>query len=184
MSNDNFTNYYDHYTSLVEESDYVKALKNGLKNTLRLLEEIPEELQEYRYDEGKWTPKEMLVHMIDSERVFAYRAMRFARFDKTPLPGFEHNDYIEPSRANERSWKSIMKEYRRIRKSTITLFENFPSDSIENVGNSNGANFKVSQLAFIICGHEKHHYYVLRERYLTALKKAKKAPMSRGFKVN
>lgn len=129
---------------------------------------LPEEKLYYRYAEGKWSIKEILVHIIDDERIFAYRALRYARFDKTELPGFDPDDYAFYSDANERSLESIFEEYEAVRNSTIAMFNGFPEEvfmrSGTSVGNIN--NRTVRALAYHIAGHELRHIMVIKERYL------------------
>ena len=133
---------------------------------------LPEEKLYFRYAENKWTIKEILVHLIDDERIFAYRALRYARNDDTPLHGFEEKDYAKYSKANERSLESIFEEYESVRKATITLFKFFPSDSLLRKGagiDTDGSIVNertVRGLAYHIAGHELRHFNIIKERYL------------------
>lgn len=166
---DEYPAYSSAYMDLVPADGMV--LEHLWENYLAVKElvyAIPEEKLYYRYAPGKWSIKEILVHIIDDERIFAYRALRFARNDKTELPGFEQDDYAVYSRADERSLESIFKEYESVRKSTISLFENLPDDcfmrSGTTVGNINRRS--VRALAYHIAGHELRHLKVIKERYL------------------
>jgi hypothetical protein len=126
----------------------------------------------YRYAENKWTIKEILVHNIDDERIFAYRALRYARNDNTPLHGFEENDYAKYSYANDRSLDSIFEEYESVRNATLTLFQNLPDDAFLRSGggidyDGNIINIRtVRALAYHIAGHELRHIKIIKERYL------------------
>lgn len=127
---------------------------------------MPIEKQNYRYAEGKWTPKDILLHLVDAERIFAYRALRIARNDKTALPGFEENDYVIEAKAEERSMSSLLEEYSEVRKATISLFLNFGEEVLKRLGEASNCSVSVRAIGYIILGHEKHHVDVIFERYL------------------
>ena len=127
---------------------------------------MPEGTLLYRYAEGKWTIKEVLVHIIDDERIYAYRALRFARNDKTELPGFDQDPYAFYSNANVRSIESIIEEYEAVRMSTITLFNGFSDDVMLRSGVANNNEVTVRALGYHIAGHELHHLNILKNRYL------------------
>lgn len=129
---------------------------------------LPEEKLYYRYDEGKWSIKEVLVHIVDDERIYAYRTLRYARFDKTELPGFEQDDYAFYSGADERTLESIFEEYEAVRNSTIAMFNAFPEEAFTRSGTSLGNinNRTVRALAYHIAGHELRHIKIIKERYL------------------
>ena len=116
---------------------------------------------------GEWTIKQILLHVIDDERIYAYRTLRAARNDKTPIPGFEQDDYIEPSRANERSLESLLDEYRSVRMSTITLLKYLPEDALLRSTIANNHEVTVRALAYHIAGHEMHHIVSIRKNYLS-----------------
>ena len=120
----------------------------------------------YRYAEGKWSIKEILVHMMDGERVFCYRALRFARNDATELPGFEENDWVPNSNANNRKLRSIFREYAAVRSSTIELFSNMDKEMLNRSGVANGNPISVRSILFVIAGHELHHMRIILERYI------------------
>jgi len=130
------------------------------------MKSIPEDKLYYRYDEGKWTIKEILVHIIDDERIYAYRALRFARKDSTELAGFDQENYAVNSGANKRSIESILHEFETVRKATISLFESFTDEALTSSGIANGNKVSVRALGYHIAGHEKHHVNIIRERYL------------------
>jgi len=118
------------------------------------------------HQDGEWTIKEILVHIMDDERIFAYRALRAARADQTPLPGFEQDDYIVPSQANDRSLESIFEEYHALRMATITLFKHLPDDALMRTITANNHPVSVRALVYHIAGHELHHLVSIQENYL------------------
>jgi uncharacterized damage-inducible protein DinB len=159
--------FYKNYVKLIEESDLLQALRISGHRTLELVHSIKEEKQDYRYADGKWTIRELLCHMIDAERIFAYRALRFARHDKTPLAGWDENAYAPFVNAANRPLKQIADEMRHVRISTLDLFEGFTPDMLAYKGVANNNEMSVMVTGFVIAGHETHHRRVLTERYLT-----------------
>lgn len=131
---------------------------------------IPNELLDFRYSPGKWTIKEILLHIIDDERIYAYRALRFARKDTTPLPGFDQELYTSSSAASGRSIESLVDEFLAVRQSTITLFSNLPEDAFTNGGIANDHFVTVRALLYHLAGHELHHINVIKEKYLSGSK--------------
>ena len=155
------------YISLLPEDGLVvKHLKDNLKALRDFIFALPEGKLTYRYAKDKWTIKEVLVHVIDTERIFAYRALRFARNDKTELPGYEQNDYVPYSRAGERSLENIFEEYAAVREATLSLFESFNEEDLLRSGIANGNPASVRALAYQIAGHELHHMKIIKERYV------------------
>jgi len=120
----------------------------------------------HRYAEGKWTIKEILLHIIDDERIYAYRALRIARNDTTPLPGFDQDPYVVTSKANERSVESLLDEYTTVRNATLSLFENLPNDAWMRSGTANNHSVTVRALIYHLAGHELHHLNIIKEKYL------------------
>jgi hypothetical protein len=161
-----YASYYEPYIKQAGNSSLLIALKESSQALNALFDTISDVKMNYRYAEDKWTIKEMLLHIIDTERVFAYRALRFARQDKTNLPGFEHNDYVVVSSANNRSKASLLNEYNTQRDSTIALFSNFNNEMLGFIGNASGNPMSVRALGFVAAGHQEHHCNILRERYL------------------
>ncbi|MBT8284582.1 MAG: DinB family protein, partial [Flavobacteriaceae bacterium] len=147
--------YYRAYIEALGEVDLMKTLRKQIKNYPQFLASIPEDKLNYQYAEGKWTVAEVLLHVLDSERVFQYRALRFARKDQTPLPGFDQDLYVPQSGAGNRSLDSIIEEYKAIRQSTITLYESFEEDILKRKGVASNSNMSVAALGFIICGHQR-----------------------------
>jgi hypothetical protein len=157
--------YYQGYISKMNGVHFMDALQSQQKTTLLKMDEIAPEQWDYSYALGKWTVKELFIHLMDAERIFTYRALRFARNDKTELPGFEENDYVPASNAAVRTPPSIVSEYNAIRNSTIELFKNFTPDVLMRTGKANGVLFSVMLLGATIAGHEKHHIGILNDRY-------------------
>jgi hypothetical protein len=158
--------FYKNYVKQVEESDLLQALRISGHRALELVHAIPPNKLDFKYAPDKWTVRELLCHVIDAERIFAYRALRFARNDKTPLAGFEENDYAPQANATGRSLEKITAEMAHLRSSTIDLFEGFTPEMLTRKGTSNKNELSVVALGFIIAGHETHHCHILKERYL------------------
>ena len=144
----------------------IGGLNTNLKESLEFFNKIPIEKHDYRYLDGKWTIKDVIQHMIDAERIFAYRALRFSRGDQTNLPGFEENTYAKTANATNRNWESLISEFEMVRKSTILLFESFNEEMLTLAGTANNGIMTVRALGFVIIGHCQHHLQVLEERYL------------------
>jgi uncharacterized damage-inducible protein DinB len=140
----------------------LEHLAANLRAARDLVSSLTEERLLHRYAPGRWTAKEVLVHVVDDERIYAYRALRFARGDPTELPGFEQDDYAAASGANDRGVDSIMAEYAAVRAATIALFEGLPEDTFGRGGVANGSHVTVRALAYHIAGHELHHLNLLR----------------------
>lgn len=158
--------FYQGYVQNVMDQDMFDALRQSSKVTLELVRSIPESKGEYRYAEGKWSIKELLAHMIDVERIMAYRALRFARNDKTDLPGFEENDYAPEANAHARTIAQLADEMERLRATTIDMFKSFTPEMLQREGTANKNNLSVLVLGYVIPGHETHHRKILIERYL------------------
>jgi uncharacterized damage-inducible protein DinB len=155
------------YIKLLPDDGLVlKYLKENFKKVREFIQSLPGEKLTYRYAENKWTIKEILVHIMDDERIYAYRALRIARNDKTPLPGFEQEDYVPFSQANQRSLASVFQEYKTIRQATLSLFSSFNKEDLLRTGTANGHTVSARALAWHIGGHELHHLNVIKERYL------------------
>ena len=135
-----------------------------------LLNSITDEQANRAYAEGKWTLKESIVHMCDTERVFSYRTMRIARADSTPLPGFEQDDYVPESRANSRTLQDILAEFRAIRGATVALVNSLDEIAFGKVGVASGQPVSVRALCWITAGHAAHHIAITRDRYLSAVR--------------
>ncbi len=158
--------YYGRYVSLVPDGEILSVLTSQITETLTLLRSIPESQAGFRYAPEKWSIKELVGHLIDSERVFAYRALRFAREDATPLPGFEQDDYVRGALYDRLPLSDIASEFESVRASTLFLFNHFDEAAWLRKGQANESEVSVRALAYIIAGHELHHRGVLRNKYL------------------
>ncbi len=161
--------YQQRYIDLVKSDNILLELKNQNKEFLDYLAKFNEQQGNYSYGEGKWTIKEVLGHMADTERIFAYRVLRFARKDKTELSGFEQDDYVAATNFNNRTLASMINELSLIRASNILLFESFTADEHNRSGTTPDNFYTVKSLLYIIAGHEKHHWNVLLEKYAIAI---------------
>ena len=155
------------YLEYVKDFELIDSLKHSGELMQTLIPSLPEDLSEYRYDSGKWTIKEVICHVMDVERIFAYRALRFARNDSTTLHGFDDNDYAVQANAHARSFIRLAEEATRLRLVTIDLFESFTPEMLKRKGLANKSELSVLNLGYIISGHETHHRQILTERYLT-----------------
>ncbi|MGH9874348.1 MAG: DinB family protein [Pyrinomonadaceae bacterium] len=155
------------YIGLLSDDGLIlKHLQDNLTITSNFLGSLPEEKLSYRYAEGKWTIKEILAHLIDDERIYSYRALRFARNDNTELPGFEQDDYAVESGANERSLEDLLQEFAAVRNATISLFDSFADHVLTRSGSASGNVMSVRAAAYHIAGHELRHMNIIKERYL------------------
>ncbi len=159
--------YYARYTTLVPEGDIVSILTRQLDDTLGVLRAIDESRAGYRYAEGKWSIKELLGHVIDSERIFSYRALRFARNDQTPLSGFDQDIFMSGANFDERTLADLMDEFATVRTATIQLFKPLNDEEWLRRGEASDNEVSVRALAHIIVGHATHHLQILTSRYLT-----------------
>ena len=158
--------YYEKYISLVPENEIVRALESQIDEFAGLFSNVPEEKGTFAYAEGKWTLKESLSHVIDGERMFAYRALRISRGDKTPIEGFEQDGYIENSHANRRPIAELLEEFTLLRRANVLFFANLESDDWVRTGTANNIEISVRSLAWIIVGHVRHHIAIFRDQYL------------------
>jgi hypothetical protein len=166
LNNNEFSEYYGYYISLNTSENLIQNLENQLQVTADFFKSIPSEKLEFQYEVGKWTPKDILQHIIDSERIFAYRALRFARFDSVNLPGYEENDYAKVANANGRTIEDLIEEYKIVKLASIHLFKSFTKKMLLNIGQANNAPASVRAIGYIIAGHEIHHINIIKERYL------------------
>lgn len=159
--------YYENYINLVPQNESVlQQLKSNAKQIIALYKSIPENDLLYRYQTDKWSMKDILMHIIDVERVFIYRAMRFARKDKTPLPFFNENEFAIHANADSIKTNNLLKEYQTNRNASIQFLNNLTSQQYKTMGIASNCATSVRACAYIICGHELHHLAVIRERYL------------------
>lgn len=165
-SADEFAPYYGTYINKVADGDIVATLKSQIGPTLAFLRSIPEDRAGHRYAEGKWSIREVVGHMSDAERIFAYRALRIARADTTPLPGFDENEFVKRSRLDDRQYASLVDEYEAVRAATIALYDGLFPEEWTRHGTASGKAVSTRALAWITAGHELHHVEVLKTRYL------------------
>ncbi|WP_299246455.1 DinB family protein [uncultured Aquimarina sp.] len=162
-----YDKYYERYINKLSiEIELINGFKQGMKNVVQFFEAIPDTKTLYRYEDKKWSIKEILQHLIDTERIFMYRCFRIARKDITSLAGFDQNIYIEPSGANHKSMDSLLSEFKIVRQSSISLLESITEDDLTCIGNANGGNMSARAAAFTIIGHDIWHMDIIKERYL------------------
>ncbi|MDH7448135.1 DinB family protein [Aquimarina sp. 2201CG14-23] len=162
-----FDEYYKRYIDkLTPELDLRAGFEIGKKNVIQFFETIPNDKLEYRYESEKWNIKEILQHLIDTERIFMYRCFRIARNDKTSLAGFDQNIYITPSGANNKSIDSLINEFKTVRDGSISFLNSIHNNDLEYIGNANGGDMSARAAAFTIIGHEIWHMDIINERYL------------------
>lgn len=155
------------YIKLVpDDGNLLIHLEDIFSETEEIIQPLSEEKMNYRYAPGKWTIKDMLVHLADTERIFVYRALRFSRGDETALPGFEESLFAQYARANDRDKEDIMREYSLVRESSIAFIESLSDEALNRKGMANQSQLSVRFIINLIYGHHKHHLNVLRERYL------------------
>ncbi|NNE32461.1 MAG: DinB family protein [Winogradskyella sp.] len=166
LNPDEFNPYYAQYINNAADTNIVEGLNKNLVTVFSFYSNIPKNKHNYAYSDGKWTIKQILIHLIDTERIFAYRALRIARKDKTPLAGFDQDDYVFNATVVDRSLINILDEYKAVRLATIALFESFNKETLLETGIASNDKVSVRALGYIITGHENHHNKIIRERYL------------------
>ncbi len=158
--------FYQGYIRQVGDTDLITLLKESGSDVVALCEHLTEPQALYRYAENKWSIKDLIQHLIDSERVFVYRAMRFARNDQTELSGFDQDDYVREVFADKFSMQELVTAFSNVRQTTIDLFTSLSESELLRGGKSNGVEMTVEMIGFIIGGHTRHHQMVIREKYL------------------
>ena len=162
-----FAPFYQRYINLVpDDGNLLIHLEDIFSETEELISPLSDEKMNFRYAPGKWTIRDMLVHLSDTERIFIYRALRFSRGDETPLPGFEESEYAQHAHANDREKEDILLEYSLVRESSIAFIESLTDEDLNRKGTANGYPVTVRLIVNLIYGHHKHHLNILRERYL------------------
>jgi hypothetical protein len=155
------------YIGRVPAGDIVDILRVQMVETARFLRGIPDAQTTSGYAPGKWSIRDVVGHLSDTERVMSYRAMRFARADRTPVPGFDENTYVPAAQANDRTMSVLVSELEAVRAASVALFAGMPAEAWRRSGVSNNHEISVRALAAIVAGHERHHVAIIRERYLT-----------------
>jgi len=158
--------YYERYISLVADSDIIGVLGAQPTRLQDIFTAMPEEKGEFRYAEGKWSIKELVGHLIDGERMFAYRLFRISRADETPIEGFEQDGYIENAYSNSRSFADLLEEFSLLRRANLMLVKNLTDAGWARIGTANNVKISARALIYIMAGHIEHHLGILKERYL------------------
>jgi hypothetical protein len=161
----NTAGYFQRYINLVAESNLTDAFNVHRLKMTDLLEKITEEKALFAYAPGKWTVKQLMQHIIDTERIFSYRALCFARGEKVVLPGFDEDAYADAATAATRSWQELAEEMKTVRKATEMLFSSFSNSMLQQIGTASNNQYSVEQIGFILLGHFEHHANILAERY-------------------
>ena len=160
-----YAEYYGRYVDRVPRGDVAEILADQLAGTLDLFAGVDEARAAQRYEPGKWSVKQVLGHMIDTERAFGFRALAFARGERAPIPGMEQDDYVAAAKLDARPLANLLAEYEGLRRADIALFWSFDEEESLRRGTASEVEFSVRSIPFIIAGHELHHSAVLRERY-------------------
>lgn len=166
LSIEEYNPYYGVFIDKALNKDIVEGLKEGITQFVEFVENIPDEKLTYAYADGKWTIAEVLQHIIDTERIFSYRALRFARKDKSPLIGFDQDDYVPNSNANTIKKEDFIEDFKAVRSSSISLYKGFTSDMLMWIGEASGSPMSARAAGYILSGHQTHHLDVIKERYL------------------
>lgn len=167
LQDDEYAPYHAAYLPNVDDTyTLVEELEISLHGFIRFVQDIPMGKHDYRYAEGKWTIKDIIQHVIDAERVFSYRALRFSRNDATELPGYDENLYADTAHANDRHLQSLLTELSALRHANIAMFKSFSDEGLLKKGVASGFTVSVRALGFLIIGHQNHHMKIFRERYL------------------
>jgi DinB superfamily len=161
-----YPEYYHRYAKIVPDGNLMNAFQTCHQNTQLALRGIKNEIADFAYEDGKWTIKQIIQHLIDSERVFAYRALRIGRGDTTALAGFDENKYADAINVHHLSLDELLGEFHMLRLTTMQLFSRFSEEQSLQMGLANDGEISVRALAFIIIGHEIHHLNIIKERYL------------------
>ncbi|MCW4451381.1 DinB family protein [Kaistella sp. BT6-1-3] len=162
-----FQKYIQRYVDLIPTENWLEEMKKTSEKTVALYSFLAEEQSNFAYAEGKWTLKELLQHLIDAERIFAYRALRFARNDQTELAGWDEEAYAKHYFSSERSVQSLIDEFETVRKSSTLFFENLNKIQLSATGVANGNEISVETIGKLIVGHTIHHLNIIEERYLS-----------------
>lgn len=171
IQKDEYGEFYKGYISLSNGKPLIQQLEKNSKKLLSILGSISEQDSLFRYDEGKWSVRELTGHIVDTERIFCFRALAIARGDERELPGYDQDIYVDNARFDDQSFKNIVNQYRVTRETTIALFSSFSETDMMKSGKVNNSEFTVRALGYVIAGHELHHFSVVKEKYLSAMGK-------------
>ncbi|WP_445666382.1 DinB family protein [Fodinibius sp. AD559] len=162
---DEYGDFYEGYINLVEQPNVIQSLIQQGQKVYTLIQQLTDEEANYRYADDKWSVKEIIGHLIDTERIMAYRALCISRGEETALPGYDHESYVQKGNFDQRSLQSLSTEYDALRNANISMFNSFSKEQMLHKGTANEVSVSVRALAFIISGHEKHHLNILEEKY-------------------
>jgi hypothetical protein len=161
-----YSSFYATYIAMLSDENLQENLEISVHEFIKFVQNIPLDKFDYRYKEDKWTIKDIIQHLIDAERIFAYRALRIARADKTPLPGFDENSFADHTNATARSIQDLLTEMAVVRQATLSLFKSFSVNQLLLVGVASNCEISVRAIGFIIIGHQRYHQKIFKERYL------------------
>lgn len=161
-----YAQYYEQYISEIKDDDILKVLESQLSEAVVLFKSVPDEKVNFRYADGKWNIKEVMGHITDTERVFAYRAMCFGRGENQALPGFEQDNYVKEADFTNRTMSGLLNEFRLLREADLLLFKSFNENMLTRGGFVEGKEVTVRAILFIIAGHSQHHIKIIKEKYL------------------
>jgi hypothetical protein len=161
-----YSHFYGTYVQEVPRTNIIEYLNAQMHEFYTFINSIPGDKLFEVYEEGKWSIKQIIGHIIETERIFSYRALRLSRGDNTPLPGFDQDHYVAASNYEERSMANLANEYLAVRIATVHLLQNMTGEMVQKSGNASNADFTVRAIAYIIAGHQQHHYNIIREKYL------------------
>jgi len=162
---DEYGEFYKNYIELIDEPNIVQVLIQQGQQTYAVIQRLTEEEASYRYEDDKWSVKEIFGHLVDTERIMAYRALCISRGETKSLPGYDHEAYVQQANFESRSLQSISTEYDALRNANISMFNSFSKDQILRTGKANDVTVSVRALAYIIAGHERHHMQILENKY-------------------
>jgi hypothetical protein len=161
-----YHSFYDGYINLVPKGDLINILENQNVQFCEFMAKVNNERGNYKYDKDKWTLKEVIGHIVDTEMIFLSRALRISRDDKTELPGFDQNEYVKNSNFQELSLSGLVEQFYHVRKATTAILSNFSKEMWSKMGNANGSNVTVRAIGYIIAGHVIHHMKIINSKYL------------------
>jgi len=166
INENEYAPFYKNYIKALGDVNLLDILNTSFEDLSAALKGLSEEKLLFRYQDGKWTIKELMQHIIDAERVLSYRALRYSRNDATDLPGFDEDWYVDNSNGNQRNFEDLLNEFSHLRAATISLFESFTPEMLQIKGSLSGNDMSVRALGFIIAGHQMHHLKIMKEKYL------------------
>ncbi|AXT49911.1 DinB family protein [Aquimarina sp. BL5] len=166
LTSGEYNPYYGVFIDQAENANILIGLQQSKQKFIDFVNTISDEKLTYAYAEGKWTIAEVLQHIIDTERIFSYRALRFARNDKSPLIGFDQDEYVPNSNANNYSRQELIEDFEAARNNTVGLFKSFTQNMLTEIGEASGSPMSVRAIGYVLSGHQKHHLHVIKDRYL------------------